>query len=140
MIEYKDISLLLQPLHTSIRRSCLTSYSLPSHLQSLALFNTECFPLAPECMSPNSYWWNHQQYYRWYAVVIGREVGVFQHWHHNVEPLVTNVPGWLCRGFSFADAETIFLSACTLPVFINSVVPPPSSCRYVVICNVIPST
>ncbi|KAG9226706.1 hypothetical protein CCMSSC00406_0006069 [Pleurotus cornucopiae] len=48
--------------------------------------------------------------HRWYAVVIGRQVGVFQHWHNNVEPLVTNVPGWLCRGFSsFANAENYLL-------------------------------
>ncbi|KAG9223438.1 hypothetical protein PLEOSDRAFT_154731 [Pleurotus ostreatus PC15] len=48
---------------------------------------------------------------RWYAVVVGRQVGVFQDWQHIVEPLTINVPGWMCKGFSsFADAEAHLLA------------------------------
>ncbi|KAG9221424.1 hypothetical protein CCMSSC00406_0008320 [Pleurotus cornucopiae] len=47
---------------------------------------------------------------RWYGVVVGRQVGVFQNWQDLVEDLVTGVPGCKYKGFpSFAAAERFFL-------------------------------
>ncbi|KAF4597825.1 hypothetical protein EYR38_006216 [Pleurotus pulmonarius] len=46
---------------------------------------------------------------RWYAVVIGRQVGVFQDWDNVVDDLVRGVPGGRCKSFAtFADAQAYY--------------------------------
>ncbi|KAF9492529.1 hypothetical protein BDN71DRAFT_1497494 [Pleurotus eryngii] len=43
---------------------------------------------------------------RWYAVIVGHQVGVFQDWDNLVDGLVRSVPGGRCKSFvTFADAE-----------------------------------
>ncbi|KAF9491275.1 hypothetical protein BDN71DRAFT_1453198 [Pleurotus eryngii] len=57
---------------------------------------------------------------RWYGVVVGRQVGVFQNWQDLVEDLVAGVLGCKYKGFSsFTAAERFFLDhlhiACIHP-------------------------
>ncbi|KDQ25252.1 hypothetical protein PLEOSDRAFT_1106192 [Pleurotus ostreatus PC15] len=51
---------------------------------------------------------------RWYAVTVGRQIGVFQDWYGVVEPLVQGVPGWRCRAFGSYEAAQIHFNAQVL--------------------------
>ncbi|KAL4256455.1 hypothetical protein AB1N83_012230 [Pleurotus pulmonarius] len=51
---------------------------------------------------------------RWYAVTVGRQIGVFQDWYGVVEDLVQGVPGWRCRAFSTYAAAQLHFNAQVL--------------------------